>query len=189
MEHANQRFMIVTQRYWYIHMEKVTMRETKRAEYKHFSGPDGTSGSQFGDEMVLHLSLEGILPPGHILAVHPHLGILAHLSCDFKEPRLLNVQRFSATEMCLLLPLLQQYPAYCPYEVLLAHFTSARVTEETIARAREQMYEAQEAGLWDSLMRPIRNVLSRARFRLGDLGIGVVSMLEIGYMLKPALKQ
>jgi hypothetical protein len=163
------------------------MRGHKQAVYDHLSAPEDKP--QAGDEAMVHLSLEGILPPGHILAVHPHLGILAHLSCDFEGPRLKSVQRFSATEMCLLLPLLQQHPAYCPYEVLLAHFTSARVTEETITRAREQLYEAQEAGIWDSMMRPIRNVLSRARFRLGDLGIGVVSMLEMGYMLKPAPKR
>jgi len=159
------------------------MRRRKQAEYEYC--PATEDKPQADDETILHLSLEGILPPGHILAVHPYLGILAHLSCDSEGPRLLRVQRFSATEMCLLLPLLQQHPAYCPYEVLLAHFTSARVTEETITRAREQLYEAQEAGLWDGMIRPIRNVLSRARSRLSNLGIGVVSMLVIGYMLKP----
>jgi hypothetical protein len=169
--------------------EETSMRGRKQAEYEHYAALEDKPQPQPGNEAILHLWLEGILPSGHILAVHPHLGILAHLFCDSEGPRLKNVQRFSATEMCLLLPLLQQHPAYCPYEVLLAHFTSARVTEETITLAREQLYEAQEEGLWDSMMRPIRNVLSRARFRLGDLGIGVVSMLEMGYMLKPALKR
>lgn len=161
------------------------MRGCKMVEHEYCPIPEDTPQFQTGNEVMVHLSLEGILPSEHILAIHPHQGILAHLSCDSEGPRLLSVQRFSATEMCLLLPLLQQHPAYCPYEALLAHFTSTRVTEETITRAREQLYEAQEAGKWDSMMRPIRNVLSRARFRLGDLGIGVVSMLEIGYMLKP----
>jgi hypothetical protein len=73
--------------------------------------------------------------------------------------------------------------------VLLAPFTSVRATEESITWAREQLHEAQEEGLWDSMMRPIWNVLSRARFRRGDLGIGIVSMLEIGYMLKPVSKR
>jgi hypothetical protein len=159
----------------------------KQDEYEHC--PALEDKPQADDETMVHLSLDGILPPGHILAVHPHQGILAHLSCDTDGPRLLGVRRFTATEMCLLLPLLQQYPAYCPYEVLLAHFTSAKVTEESITRAREQLYVAQEAGIWDSMMRPIRNVLSRARFRLGDLSIGVVSMLEMGYMLKPVPKR
>src|SRR5207249_558085 len=101
----------------------------------------------------------------HILAVHPHLGIQSHLFCDSQGPCLLSVQRFTSTELCLLLPLLQQHPAFCPYEMLLAHFTNARLTEKTIDQAREQLYEAQEAGVWDSTMRPIRNVLSRARLR------------------------
>jgi hypothetical protein len=167
----------------------MAMMGRKQAENEHCPTPDDRPESQPGDEAIVHLSLVGILPAGHILAAHPHLGILAHLSCDSEGPRLLSVQRFSATEMCLLLPLLQQHPAYCPYEVLLAHFTSARVMEETITRAREQLYKAREAGLWDSIMRPIRNVLSRSRFRLGDLGISVVSLLEIGYMLKPVSKR
>jgi hypothetical protein len=172
-----------------MNMEKDTMRETRQAEYTYGQDTDDTSGFQSEDEKVLHLPLEGILPIGHVLAAQTHLGILAHLSCESGKPHLLRAQRFSATEMCLILPLLQQHPAYCPYEVLLAHFTSARVTEETITRARVQLYEAQEAGIWEGLMRPIRNVLSRARFRLGDLGIGVVSMLEIGYVLKPVPKR
>jgi hypothetical protein len=91
--------------------------------------------------------------------------------------------------MCLLLPLVQLHPAYCPYEVLLAHFTSTKVTEKTIARARKQLHEAQEEGRWDSIMRPIRNVLSRVRFKLGDLDIGIVSMLEVGYILRPVAKR
>jgi hypothetical protein len=161
------------------------MRGRKQVEYEHCPAPEDESEPQPGDEAVLHLSLEGILPPGHILAVYPPLGILAHLSCDSEGPRLQRVQHFTATEMCLLLPLLQQHPAYCPYEVLLAHFTSTRVTEETITRAREQLYEAQDAGLRDNIMRPMRNVLSRTRFKLYDLGIGIVSMLELGYLLKP----
>jgi hypothetical protein len=81
------------------------MRGHKQGEDEYLSVFDDKL--QPGDEAIMHLSLEGILPPGHILAAHSLLGILAHLARASERPRLLSVQRFSATEMCLLLPLLQ----------------------------------------------------------------------------------
>jgi hypothetical protein len=92
-------------------------------------------------------------------------------------------QQFTTSERCVLLPLLEAYPYYCPYEVLLASLTSGRLTETTIARCRGRLQEAQEAGVWDHEMRPVRNVLSRTRFKTRAFGLEIASIVETGYML------
>jgi hypothetical protein len=58
------------------------------------------------------------------------------------------------------------------------------VTETTVARCRELLEEAQEEGVWDQEMRPVRNVLSRARLKMHSFGIDIISVHETGYMLK-----
>jgi hypothetical protein len=135
-----------------------------------------------GDE-ILHFSLQGLLPVGHTLALNTTLGTLSHLACKQDRPLMLMEQQFTTSEICVLLPLLEAYPYYCPYEVLLASFNSGRVTETAVARSRERLLDAQEAGVWDQEMRPVRNVLSRTRLKTRTFGIEISSILETGYIL------
>jgi hypothetical protein len=92
-------------------------------------------------------------------------------------------QQFTTNEICVLMPLLDAYPYYCPYEVLLAGFSFGRVTEVTVARSRQRLQEALEEGVWDQEMRPVRNILSRTRFKTRTFGIEISSILETGYIL------
>jgi len=92
-------------------------------------------------------------------------------------------QQFTTSEICVLMPLLEAYPYYCPYEVLLASFNTGKATETAIERCRERLQEAQEAGVWDQEMRPVRNVLSRTRLKTRAFGIEISSILETGYIL------
>jgi hypothetical protein len=138
---------------------------------------------QENTEEVLHFSLQGLLPPGHTLALNASLGTLSHLVCKQDRPHMLMEQQFTTSEICVLLPLLEAYPYYCPYEVLLASFNNGRVTEATITRFRQRLQEAQEAGIWDIEMRPVRNVLSRTRLKTRAFGIEISSILETGYIL------
>lgn len=149
-----------------------------------------SKGGDAEQASIRYFSLPGQLPEGHILALNVHLGLLSYLYLDEqKTPRLLGEQQFSVNEMRVLVPLLEQYPHFCPYEIMLASFTYGQVTETTIASAGERLHEAQFAGTWDYEMRPVRNILSRARFKLKDLGIDIRSILETGYMLKNNVQQ
>ncbi len=142
------------------------------------------------DPEMRYLSLAGLLPETHRLAIQRDLGLVAHLYANAEGvPCLQHVQWFTPIEMALVLALLGQYPHYCPYEVLLAHFTSTRVSEQVIERMREQAYEARESGEWDALMRPMRNVLSRVRLKLRPFGIAIASLVEVGYALVPARRR
>ncbi|HZU00424.1 MAG TPA: hypothetical protein VFA10_12210 [Ktedonobacteraceae bacterium] len=134
-------------------------------------------------EDILHFSLQGVLPSGHLLAVNPLLGTLSYIVNEDHHPRLIMQQQFTAGEMSVLMPLLEAYPYYCPYDTLLASFQYGNVTEATVERCREHLQEAQEEGIWDQEMRPMRNVLSRARLKLRTFGIEVSTIVETGYIL------
>src|SRR5712692_4127528 len=72
------------------------------------------------DPELRSLSLGGLLPEAHRLAIQPDLGLVARLYADADGvPRLQHVQWFTPIEMALVLALFEQYPHYCPYEVLL----------------------------------------------------------------------
>lgn len=139
--------------------------------------------TQEGEEEILHFSLSPILPLGNKLALNLTLGTLSHMSIRDKEPFLVMEQQFTVSELCVLLPLLDAHPYYCPYEVLLASFNNGHVAEEQVEKCRERLQEALEEGVWDNEMRPVRNVLSRTRLKTRMFGIEISSILETGYIL------
>jgi hypothetical protein len=145
------------------------------------------------EEEILHYTLEALLPAGHTLAMNVLLGTLSLIAQDaaWPYPRLVAEQQFTMSELSLLLPLLDSHPHYCPYEVLLASFDHRMITEATIERCRARLQEAQDEGLWDYTMRPVRNVLSRTRLKMRVIGVEIASILETGYVLMnlPARKQ
>lgn len=123
------------------------------------------------------------MPEGQTLVMNTALGTLSLLANGEVIPRLLIQQQFTASELSLLLPLLAQFPHYCPYEVMFASFYNGTITEATIERCRIQLQDALEDGCWDQHLRPVRNVLSRIRFKLRGFGLDIVSILETGYIL------
>lgn len=150
--------------------------------------PKGKSAKAFvpttqDAETIRYFTLQGALQEGQTLALNTALGTLSLLSNGDTMPRLLIQQQFTASELSLLIPLLEQFPHYCPYEVMFASFYNGFITEDTIERCRIQLQEALEAGCWDQQMRPVRNVLSRIRFKLRGFNLDIVSILETGYIL------
>jgi hypothetical protein len=150
--------------------------------------PRGKSAKAYGTttqdaEIIRYFPLQGVLPEGQTLVLNTALGTLSLLSKGDTLPRLLIQQQFTSSELSLLLPLLEQFPHYCPYEVMFASFYNGVITEETIERCRVQLQEALEDGCWDQQLRPVRNVLSRIRFKLRGFGLDIMSILETGYIL------
>nr|BBH94782.1 hypothetical protein KTA_29810 [Thermogemmatispora argillosa] len=138
---------------------------------------------------IRHFSLRDLLPPHHLLALNLTLGTLAQLACEEGLPRLIAEQQFTNSEICVLLPLLEAYPHYCPYEVLLASFINGHITDAEVERCRRRLSLAQAEGVWDQEMRPVRNVLSRTRMKLYAFGIDIFSILETGYVLMRRTRQ
>jgi hypothetical protein len=132
---------------------------------------------------IRHFPLPDLLPEGYTFALNIPLGTLSLLSHSDDGPTLWMEQQFTNSEVCVLLPLLQLYPHYCPYEVMLAHFNSRNVDEQNIVKSRNRLQEAQELGFWEYEMRPVRNVLSRTRLKIQVFNIDIISILETGYVL------
>ena len=134
-------------------------------------------------EIIRYFPLQGSLPEGQTLVLNTALGTLSLLSNGDVMPRLLMQQQFTASELSLLLPLLEQFPHYCPYEVMFASFYNGAITDETVEQCRQRLYEALEDGTWDQQLRPLRNVLSRIRMKLRPFAVDISSILETGYIL------
>ena len=138
---------------------------------------------------ILHFSLIDLLGDNQSLALNPTLGTLTYLICKEGRALVLMQEQLTPTEIYILLPLLETYPYFCPYEMLLASFEEGRVTEENLKRCRERLFQAQQAGMWDGLMRPVRSVLSRTRIKIRPFGLLIMSIVDTGYLLKAAPRQ
>lgn len=129
---------------------------------------------------ISYFSLEGLLPPGHMLALDLPTRTLSLLS---EGPELIMVQQFSDNEMRVVVPILESFPHYCPYEVLLAHMSSSIVTEASVTRCRQRLYEAQNRGTWQQELRPIRRALSSVRNKLHSFNLEISNIREKGCSL------
>ncbi|HLZ55748.1 MAG TPA: hypothetical protein VKR06_02275 [Ktedonosporobacter sp.] len=135
------------------------------------------------NDQILHFSLQSALPEGHVLALNTAFGSLSYIAGEDGMPRLVLQEQFTSTEMSVLLPLLEMFPYYCPYEVMYASFYSGSMSERTVLRCRQRLQDAQEAGVWDQEMRPVRGALSRTRLKVRAFGIDISSILATGYIL------
>ena len=129
---------------------------------------------------ITHLSLPGLLAPGHTLALNLEARTLSLL---IDGPRLVMEQQLSVNEMHMLVPLLESHPHYCPYEVLLAHISSNAVTEASITRCRQRLREALSRDTWQQELRPIRRALSSLRSKLHRFHLGISNVRERGCSL------
>jgi hypothetical protein len=132
---------------------------------------------------ILHFSLQSALPEGQALALNTDSGELSYLGCVDGQPRILLQEHLALAEMRVLLPLLEMYPYYCPYEMLYASFYRSDVSDKVVEICRNLLQETLDLGTWDQEMRPVRGALSRLRLKLRIFGIDVSSILATGYIL------
>src|SRR5437660_7303853 len=105
------------------------------------------------ERQILHLALQSLLPEGQLLVVNQQTRTLSLLSA---APQIIMEQLLSENEMRMIVPILESYPHYCPYEILLAHISSNLLTQATIDLCRLRLQEPQRRGAWQQEMRPIR---------------------------------
>lgn len=140
------------------------------------------------EEEIEHIMLGDLFPPGHVFALHLPLQTLTHLHLvpDTPYPQVLAQVQFTDREFDLVRPLYHHYPQFVPYEVMLTSFTRgfAQVNERSVSKTRQHLEAArQEEGLWDVELRAMRNVMTRTRAKLHQVGVEVVTMLATGYLL------
>ena len=150
------------------------------------------------EQRFQYYTLPQLLPEGHVLVLHLDLGLLSELAPGESErakangnghPLLVAQAQLTLSKRRTLTPLLDNYPDYCPYEYLHASFWRDRTDEQAIEQARQRLQEAHFAEVWDYELRPLRNFISRTRFKLRDFGIDIRSLLETGWLLVPMKPQ
>jgi hypothetical protein len=129
---------------------------------------------------ISHFSLQGLLSIDHTLVLNPETRTLSLLS---DGPTLIVEQQLSTNEMCVFVPILESFPHYCPYEVLLSHICTRTVTQASIERCRQRLREAHESGKVQQELRPIRRALSSLRNKLYRLDLGISNVRERGCSL------
>jgi len=152
------------------------MQKTSLRRVNVFTSPDPPS--------IFHFPLEGLLPPGTLLALNTQLGTLSHISSHNGIPMLLEEQQFAPGEICLLKPLLEAHPHFCPSEVLLANLNCNNASERAVA-----LQEALMERRWSQEMGPVRNLLSRVRPKMHAFEIDIFSIVETGYILMSRPRQ
>ncbi len=138
--------------------------------------PDELQDKGEQDEPLLHLTLDGLLPDDQTLVLNPETRTATlFLNDESGKARIVTQQQFSPNGMRVLIPLLQAYPYYCPYEVLLASLFPLSLEE-----CRKQLQEA-----WERSVRPIRRAIGSIMTGLHAFGFTVHSLRGVGYLLKP----
>jgi hypothetical protein len=133
-----------------------------------------------GETKISYFSLRGLLLPDCMLALSPKTRTLLLLA---DGPRVLVEEQLSVNEYHVLLPILESFPHYCPYEILLAHISASIVTSISIARCRQRLHEAQTRGIWEQELRPIRRALSPLRNKLHNFDLEISNVRERGCSL------
>jgi hypothetical protein len=126
-----------------------------------------------------------LLEPGHVLTAYPSLFLLEILTVGKDGlPAIVAACQLTWQEWFVLLPVIASYPDFCPYNVMHAAFNKACITEENIVEAQEILNSATASKKWDAEVRPLRNVLSRARLKIqAAFHLDVYSIFETGYLL------
>ena len=126
-------------------------------------------------EEHMHFSLPGLLPDNHTLVVN--LSIRTAILFRNEEsggPQIVTQHLFSRNGLRVLVPLLQAYPNYCPYEILLSSLFPI-----SIDQSRTLLQEK-----WEAAVRPVRRAIGGIMTGLQSFGLEVISLRGMGYLLK-----
>ncbi len=146
---------------------------------------------------ILHFSLPTVLEKGKRIAVDSRSGAVTLMTVEYilqKDeevkialPRQLGTVSLTDGELKIALPLFEYAdrdpPVYCPHAILhsIHYFNDA--SEYHVAISQQRLYEAHEYGMVEEEIRPVRNAISRIRFKLKPLGLDVSSLMSRGYTL------
>lgn len=134
-----------------------------------YQQPEGQPGS------LLHLPLAGLLPDNQKLVINPTARtVILFAQTSPGEADVATVQQFSPNGMRVLIPLLQAYPNYCPYETLLVALFSV-----TLDEARRQLREIRKI-----VLRSVRRAIGSLASGLRAFGLRVRSVRDTGYLVE-----
>src|SRR5690349_21424780 len=102
------------------------------------------------ETQMTHFTLPSLLPPGQTLDLNLETQTLSLLTGGSVIKR---EQQLGVNEMCVFVPILESFPRYCPYEVLLARLSSNNPTEVSIECWQQRLQVAHTRGTWQQELR------------------------------------
>lgn len=90
----------------------------------------------------------------------------------------------SVQERCVVLPLFEHFPTYCPYEVMHASYYRGDTYKKTIVWSCQCLKEAKKVGRWGLELKPIRYTIYRVRKVLRLFDLDVLTIPNQGYLLR-----
>jgi hypothetical protein len=135
------------------------------------------------EDPIVYFSLPSLVQRSHRLIVHKELRTLSLISDDSNGPNLVQQEILSDNELQTIIPILNVFPHYCPYEVLLASIISRTTVESIVGDWRFRLLEAHDKGTWQQEIRPLRRALSSLRRKLYSFGLEISTIREKGCSL------
>lgn len=126
---------------------------------------------------ILYFSLEGLLSAHQRLAVNLSTRTISLLNNGLPGRR---EQQLSQDELCLLVPILEAYPEFCPYEILLSYLYSSDATPPSVERWQQHLEQAQTLGTRAQELQPIWHTISSLQFKLAPFRLEIADMPELG---------
>ncbi len=132
------------------------------------------------EEAIVHYSLPNLVQGSHRLILHKERRTLSLICETDNGPDLLQQEILSDNELQIIVPILNVFPHYCPYEVLLASIISRTTIQSTVTNWRLRLLEAHKKGTWQQEIRPVRRTLSSLRRKLYAFGLEISTIREKG---------
>lgn len=129
---------------------------------------------------IVYFSLPHLVQGSHRLILHKELRTLSLISEDDKGPNLIQQKILSDNELQVIVPILNVFPHYCPYEVLLASIYARTTLESIVTDWRYRLLEAHSNGTWQQEIRPLRRALTSLRRKLYSFGLEISTIREKG---------
>lgn len=153
-------------------------KTTQRCTHMNTSANDNIDPTEHSShpEELRSLALDGLLPPNYTLVLNPTMRAATLISSAAGDgsTTIVAQQHFSPNGMRVLVPLLEAYPHYCPYDELLA-----RLSVISLEEARRQLRET-----WDIAIRPVRRAVGTLAAGLKALGLRVHNIHGLGYLIE-----
>jgi len=125
---------------------------------------------------LLYFSLPSLLADRQTLVVNPAMRTAMLFWKDSEGGiHILSQQQFSPNGMRVLVPLLQAYPEYCPYDILLLSLFPLPLEAIHTLLAEDG----------ETTIRPVRRAMSSILAPLRAFGLSVTSVRGAGYLLIP----
>lgn len=140
--------------------------------------------NQETEDPIHHFGLSGLLEEDESIAVDYQNGYISRIGVVLGRAHLKVGMQLTQTEIRVIVPILANFPYYCPHEVLHAAFTSGNMDELTVHKSRLILQDAAQNNYWNQEIRGMRGTVSRVRLKLKVFDLDIGSILKTGYVIQ-----